>query len=87
MAYIVLIQPGPFFLTNQPVLSYGIFIAFLVAAIFMLIIQSYGIRLFVRIINVPFQYLLPIIIVLCTLGSFAINNRMFDVGFYCYSAL
>ncbi|MFD1850952.1 tripartite tricarboxylate transporter permease [Oceanobacillus bengalensis] len=73
------IQPGPFFISTQPTLAYGIFISFFVAAIFMLIIQSFGIRLFVKINDVPFQYLLPIVIVLCAFGSFAINNRMFDV--------
>ncbi|NLK35792.1 MAG: C4-dicarboxylate ABC transporter permease, partial [Gracilibacteraceae bacterium] len=33
-----------------------------------------------RIINIPKRILLPIVTVLCVIGAFACNNRMFDVG-------
>lgn len=73
------IQPGPFFLISEPVLAYGIFLSFFISAIFMLIIQSVGIKFFLRINDIPMHYLLPVVIVLCALGSFAINNRVFDI--------
>lgn len=73
------IQPGPYFFIAEPVLAYGIFLAFFISAIFMLIIQSMGIRFFLRINDVPLHYLLPVVIILCALGSFAINNRVFDM--------
>ncbi|MEC2071339.1 tripartite tricarboxylate transporter permease [Alkalihalophilus marmarensis] len=73
------IQPGPFFLTTQPVLANGIFLSFFISAFFMLLIQTFGIRAFLRINDVPLHYLLPIVITLCALGSFAINNRVFDI--------
>lgn len=73
------IQPGPFFLVSQPVLANGIFLSFFISAFFMLIIQSVGIRAFLRINDIPLYYLLPIVITLCALGSFAINNRVFDM--------
>ncbi|WP_018923010.1 tripartite tricarboxylate transporter permease [Salsuginibacillus kocurii] len=74
------IQPGPYFIISEPVLAYGIFLSFFISAIFMLLIQSFGIRLFLRVNDIPLHILLPVVIVLCALGSFAINNRMFDVG-------
>lgn len=73
------IQPGPYFISSQPTLAYGIFIAFFTAGIFALIIQGFGIKLFVRINDVPMHYLIPIVLVLCAVGTFAINNRVFDV--------
>ena len=73
------IQPGPMFLTSQPTLAYGIFITFFIAAIFMLIVQSYGIRLFLLVNRVPQHHLVPGVLLLSTVGSFAINNRIFDV--------
>jgi putative tricarboxylic transport membrane protein len=73
------IQPGPFFLISEPVLANGIFLSFFISAIFMLIIQSMGIKFFLRINDVPMYFLLPIVIILCALGSFAINNRVFDI--------
>jgi putative tricarboxylic transport membrane protein len=73
------IQPGPYFFISEPVLAYGIFLAFFISAIFMLIIQSVGIKLFLRINDVPIHLLVPVVIVLCAIGSFAINNRVFDI--------
>ena len=73
------IQPGPYFLISEPVLAYGIFLAFFISAIFMLLIQAFGIRLFLKITDIPMHYLLPVVFILCALGSFAINNRVFDI--------
>jgi putative tricarboxylic transport membrane protein len=73
------IQPGPFFLTAEPVLAYGIFLSFFISAIFMLIIQSVGIRFFLKINDIPIFHLVPIVFMLSALGAFAINNRIFDI--------
>ncbi|MCW1927205.1 tripartite tricarboxylate transporter permease [Bhargavaea beijingensis] len=73
------IQPGPLLMQNQPVLVYGIFISIFIAAIFMLIVQSYGIKAFLKITDIPQHVLIPLILMLCVLGSFAVNNRTFDV--------
>lgn len=73
------IQPGPLLMQNQPVLVYGIFISIFIAAIFMLIVQSFGIKAFLKINDIPQHVLIPLILMLCVLGSFAVNNRTFDV--------
>lgn len=73
------IQPGPYFFVSQPVLAYGIFLSFFISAILMLVVQSLGIKLFLRINDIPMHFLLPIVIILCALGSFALNNRIFDI--------
>jgi|SRR5699024_6253560 len=73
------IQPGPYFISSQPILANGIFIAFFISGFFALIIQTFGIKLFVRINDIPMHFLIPIVFVLCAVGSFAINNRVFDV--------
>ncbi|SIT71394.1 tripartite tricarboxylate transporter permease [Edaphobacillus lindanitolerans] len=73
------IQPGPLLMQNQPVLVYGIFISIFIAAIFMLLVQSFGIKAFLKINDIPQHVLIPLILMLCVLGSFAVNNRTFDV--------
>ncbi|SFB10900.1 putative tricarboxylic transport membrane protein [Lentibacillus halodurans] len=73
------IQPGPLLMENQPVLVNGVFISFFLAAFLMLIVQSLGIKVFLKINQIPFHYLVPIVLLLCVLGSFAVNNRIFDV--------
>lgn len=73
------INPGPLLITNEPNIVGGIFIAFLVASFFMLITQFLGIRLFVRVTEVPTQILFPLIMVLCVTGTFVLNNRITDI--------
>ena len=73
------IQPGPLLIAEFPALVYGIFVAFFVAHFFMLGIQLYGIKLFVRLTRIPLYILIPSILVLCSVGSFSIHNRFFDI--------
>lgn len=73
------LQPGPMLFTANADLVYAIFTSFFIAAVGMLILEYFGIRLFIRILAVPKNYLLSLVMVMCILGSFAANNRMFDV--------
>jgi putative tricarboxylic transport membrane protein len=73
------IQPGPLLIIEFPDLVYGVFVAFFLAHFFMLGLQLYGIRLFVRLTRIPLYVLIPSILVLCAVGSFAIHNRFFDI--------
>ena len=73
------IQPGPMLIVEHTELVYGIFFAFLIAHFVVLGVQLYAIRLFVKIITIPLYILIPSILVFCTVGSFAIHNRFFDV--------
>jgi len=74
------IEPGPLFFTENADVAYGIFAALFIANIFMVIFLFFGIRVFIIILNVPRHILMPIIIVLCVVGAFAENNRIFDMG-------
>ena len=73
------IQPGPLLIVEFPDLVYGVFVAFFVAHFFMLVMQLYGIKIFVQLTRIPLYLLIPSILVLCTVGSFAIHNRFFDI--------
>ena len=73
------VQPGPQIFEQSSELIYTLFAGMLVAAIIMVIVGLLGIRIFVKILRVPQTMMIPIILVLSTVGSFAINNSMFDV--------
>lgn len=73
------IQPGPMLFTSNGPLVYSIFAAVIVATIAMLVLEFFGIRIFVKLLSIPKHILLPIIVMLCVVGSFAENNRIFDV--------
>ena len=73
------IQPGPLLFSNNADLVYTIFISMLVASVLMLVLEFYGMRIFVKLLDIPKHILLPIILVLCVVGAFGLNSRIFDV--------
>jgi putative tricarboxylic transport membrane protein len=81
------LQPGPMLVFDQPVLVYGILAAFMLSNFVMLILQLYGVRIFVYITRIPVAYLLPIIILLGGIGGFALQNRIFDIWVVYVSGL
>lgn len=72
------LTPGPLLFTNSPDLVYTIFVACIVANVIMMALELLGMRVFVRLLNIPKHILLPIVLVLSTVGAFATNNRIFD---------
>lgn len=74
------ITPGPLLFETDGVLVYGIFTALVISNIFMLATMFWGMRFFVRVLSVPNHILLPVIISMCVIGSYGLNNRLFDVG-------
>ncbi|MDR0466149.1 MAG: tripartite tricarboxylate transporter permease [Deltaproteobacteria bacterium] len=72
------LTPGPLLFTEQPLFVYGVFAAMLLANFAMLFQEFYGLRFFVLMLRTPKHILLPIIFVLCIVGAFGLNNRIFD---------
>lgn len=73
------LTPGPqLFLTKAETVN-TLFAGFMLANVFMLILGFLGQPLFVKIVSIPKRILVPVIIVMCTVGSFAINNNYYDI--------
>jgi putative tricarboxylic transport membrane protein len=73
------IQPGPLFISQNPTLAYGIFAAYLLAHFIMIAIMLIGVRWFLRVVTVPKAILFPVILVLCVVGAYALDNTMANV--------
>jgi putative tricarboxylic transport membrane protein len=73
------IQSGPLFISQHPQLAYGIFAAYLLAHPIMVAIIALGTRWMMRIITVPQAALFPVVLVLCVIGAFALDNTMSNV--------
>lgn len=72
------LTPGPLLFVESADLVYTIFVACLLANIIMLVLELGGMRLFIRLLSIPKYILLPVVLILCTVGAFATNNRIFD---------
>ena len=73
------IQPGPMLFVTQASLVYTIFAALTISAIVMLVVEFYGLRIFVKLLAIPRHILLPAILVLCAVGAFGLASRTFDI--------
>jgi putative tricarboxylic transport membrane protein len=73
------VQPGPLLMMTNPEVVYGIFAALFLSNILFFVIEYSGVRLFIKILNIPKHLLFPLILVMCVIGSYANNNVMFDV--------
>lgn len=73
------LQPGPLLFQTNGNVVYSIFAAMILSTFMMGAIMYLGMRLFVKILKVPSYILMPVIVVLCCIGAFAINSRAFDV--------
>jgi|TARA_B110000285_G_scaffold1519_1_gene1631 putative tricarboxylic transport membrane protein len=71
--------PGPSFIQDEPLLAYGIFIAFFAAHFFMLGLQAFSLRLFLLVTRVPMYVLASIILAYCAIGVFSLHNITFDI--------
>ncbi len=77
--YIHGLNPGPLLMTSRPDVFYYITVAMFVGNIFLLLFGFTGIKIFSKIVEVPKEILMPIIIILSVVGAFSINNSIMDV--------
>ncbi|MGD9153901.1 MAG: tripartite tricarboxylate transporter permease [Bacillota bacterium] len=73
------ITPGPLIFDQNGKIVYAIFAAMVVASLMMLVTEFFGLRVFIKILRVPKYILLPLILVLCAIGAFGLNSRVFDI--------
>ena len=72
--------PGPLLFQQSAQFVYSVFWAFLVANIMNLCLTFMTIKLWVRVLKVPQRVLLPIIVILCIVGTYALRNTFFDTA-------
>lgn len=73
------IQPGPEIMTQTPELFWGLIASMWIGNAMLVILNLPLIGLWIRLLNVPYRLLYPMIILCCTIGAFSTNNTMFDV--------
>jgi TctA family transporter len=78
--YLKGMNPGPTIFIEHPQNIYGVFIVFLLANLLLFPFGWLLIKLAKNVLHVPRAVLMPIILLFCVVGAFAINNSLFDVG-------
>jgi TctA family transporter len=78
--YMKNMNPGPTLFTQNPHNIYAVYLLFIVANILMVPLGWLCIKAAKQILRVPRTLLMPVILLFCVVGTFAINNTVFDVG-------
>lgn len=73
------IMPGPALFMNHANEVYGIYVAVVLAYLWVLGLQLVGIRLFVHVLKIPKDLLAIVVLVLCVIGAYSIRNSAFDI--------
>jgi putative tricarboxylic transport membrane protein len=77
--YIKGMNPGPTVFLNNPENIYAVFIVFFLANLLMIPFGWAAIKAARTILDVPRNVLMPVILLFCIVGAFAINNTVFAV--------
>src|SRR6476659_5062803 len=77
--YMKNMNPGPTLFTNNPQNIYAVYLLFIIANIIMIPLGWWCIKVSKQILKVPRTVLMPVIMLFCVVGSFALNNTAFDV--------
>jgi len=73
-------NPGPTLFIENPQNIYAVMLVFVLANLLLLPLGWLAIKAAKNVLHVPRAVLMPVILLFCVVGAFAINNSVFDIG-------
>lgn len=73
------LQPGPLLFVEQKDFVWGLIASMYLGNLVGLIVVLTTVPLFASILRIPFSIIAPVIIVVCAIGAYTVNNAMFDI--------
>jgi putative tricarboxylic transport membrane protein len=73
------VAPGPGFIMKNPELFWGIIVSMYLGNIMLLILNLPLIGIWVKILEIPYKILFPLILLFCLIGAYSMNNRTADI--------
>lgn len=77
------IRPGPEVMTTRPDLFWGLIVSMFVGNLMLVVINLPLIGIWVSMLKVPYRLLYLLILVMCCVGVFTVNNSPFDLILLC----
>lgn len=75
------LQPGPLLFVEQPDFVWGLIASIYIANVAGLIVVLTAVPAFAAILRIPFSVIAPVIILVCAIGAYTVNNAFFDIIF------
>ena len=73
------LQPGPLLFVEQKEFVWGLIASMYIGNVVGLIIVLTTVPWWAAILRIPFSIIAPVIVVICAIGAYTVNNAMFDV--------
>ena len=73
------VPPGPQLVTDHPQVFWGFIASMYVGNLMLLALNLPLVGLFVRVLQIPYAYLYPLIIMFCIIGVYEVNHSIVDV--------
>lgn len=73
------VRPGPMLMIENPTFVYDVVAMNMYATLAMLVFGIFLVRPLLAVLTVPRTVIMPVVFVLCTIGAFAIAQRLFDI--------
>ncbi len=73
------IAPGPTLVAARPDVFWGVIASMWVGNLMLVVLNLPLVGVWVRLLNVPYRYLFPAIIVFCCIGAYSVGNKVDDV--------
>ena len=70
------ITPGPLLVQEHPDVFWGVIASMYIGNVMLLALNLPMVGLFVQVLRVPLQYLMPSVLLLCVVGAYAVNNSV-----------
>jgi putative tricarboxylic transport membrane protein len=72
------IVPGPQVMTKQPELFWGMITSMWIGNLMLVVINLPLVGVWVKLLQVPYRFLFPAILIFCSIGVYSLNNAPFD---------
>ncbi|WP_261835717.1 tripartite tricarboxylate transporter permease [Vibrio ishigakensis] len=74
------LQPGPMLIDSNPDLVWGLVASMYMGNMILVALSVLAIPLFVKFLDIPYRLVVPVIVILCVIGSYALNNSIIETS-------
>jgi putative tricarboxylic transport membrane protein len=74
------LTPGPLLMVQHKEIFWGCLASMYIGNVMLLVLNLPLIGIWVRVLKIPRQFLLPLIFLFCIIGAYSLNSSVFDVG-------
>lgn len=72
------LKPGPLLMTENPEFAWGLIASMYLGNIILIIVNIVAIPVFIKIMQVPYKLLVPVIVTLCAVGTFSLHGSIVE---------